>query len=111
LGHTDKLSLSGQKQKQNQEELNEIIKEIKVTDFLQRFVDYGNREKRIDELSGKIECLQREFENMKEVLSYVERAKNETIDSLYKHAKQITEDYNDQKKEKVILLAIDIIWS
>jgi hypothetical protein len=52
-----------------------------------------------------------EFENMKEVLSYVERAKNETIDSLYKHAKQITEDYNDQKKEKVILLAIDIIWS
>ena len=41
----------------------------------------------------------------------MERAKNETIDSLYKHAKQITEDYNDQKKEKVVLLAIDIIWS
>ena len=52
-----------------------------------------------------------EFENMNEVLSYVERARNETIDSLYSQAKQIALDHNDQKEDKVHLLAIEITWS
>ena len=52
-----------------------------------------------------------EFESINEILSYVERARNETIDSLYLQAKQIATDYNDQKKEKVNLLAIEIISS
>ena len=52
-----------------------------------------------------------EFENMNEVLSYVERARNETIDSLYSQAKQIALDHNDQKENKVHLLAIEITWS
>jgi len=34
-----------------------------------------------------------EFEDMNEVLSYVERARKETIDSLYLQAKQIASDY------------------
>jgi hypothetical protein len=52
-----------------------------------------------------------EFENMDEVLSYAERAGKESIDSLYLQAKQIAADYNDQKKDKVNLLAIEIISS
>ena len=52
-----------------------------------------------------------EFKDIDEVLSYVEKARNETIDSLYLQAKQIAFDYNDQKKEKLILLAIEIVWS
>ena len=52
-----------------------------------------------------------EFENMNEVISYLERAGKESIDSLYKQSKQIAEDYNDQNKYKVRLLAIDIIWT
>jgi hypothetical protein len=52
-----------------------------------------------------------EFENMKEVHSYVDRAKNETVDSLYKRAKQIAIGYNDQSKDKLNLLAIEIISS
>jgi len=52
-----------------------------------------------------------EFKDMDEVFSYVERARNEDIYSLYLKAKQIALDYNDQKKEKVNLLAIEIISS
>ena len=52
-----------------------------------------------------------EFESMNEVLNYVERARKESIDSLYLQAKQIATDYNDQKKDKVNLLAIEIISS
>jgi hypothetical protein len=51
-----------------------------------------------------------EFENMNEVISYLERARKETIDSLYKQSKQIAEDYNDQNGYKVQLLAINMIW-
>jgi hypothetical protein len=40
-----------------------------------------------------------EFKDMDEVLSYVERARNENIYSLYLKAKQIALDYNDQKEE------------
>ncbi|MGC2575451.1 MAG: hypothetical protein WA364_28420, partial [Candidatus Nitrosopolaris sp.] len=52
-----------------------------------------------------------EFKDMDEVLSYVERTRNEDIYSLYLKAKQIASDYNDQKEEKVSLLAIEIISS
>lgn len=52
-----------------------------------------------------------EFRDMNEVLSYVKKAANESIDSLYLQAKQIAADYIDQKKDKVNLLAIEIISS
>ncbi|MDQ6862326.1 MAG: hypothetical protein M3044_00735 [Thermoproteota archaeon] len=52
-----------------------------------------------------------EFENMNEILGYMERARNETVDSLYNQSKKIAQDYNDQNKNKVNLLAIDINWS
>ena len=52
-----------------------------------------------------------EFANMDEVLQYRDRALNENIDSLYLKAKQIASDYNDQRKEKIRLLAIEIIAS
>jgi hypothetical protein len=49
---------------------------------------------------------------MDEVLKYRERALNENNnDSLYSQAQQIVSDYNDQKKEKINLLAIAIISS
>ena len=48
---------------------------------------------------------------MNEVLSFVERERNEDIYSHYLKAKQIALDYNDQKEEKVNLLAIEIISS
>jgi hypothetical protein len=52
-----------------------------------------------------------EFANMDEVLKYRDRALSEDIDSLYSNAKQIANDYNDQRKEKIRLLAIEIIAS
>jgi hypothetical protein len=52
-----------------------------------------------------------EFSNMEEVHSYLERAKATSIFSLYSQAKQIAIDYNDQDFDKIVLLAIDIIWS
>jgi hypothetical protein len=52
-----------------------------------------------------------EFKNMDEILSYRDRALAESIDSLYLKARQIAEDYNDQRKEKTNLLATEIISS
>jgi hypothetical protein len=52
-----------------------------------------------------------EFKNMEEILDYRDRALAENIDSLYQKAKRIAEDYNDQRKEKTNLLAIEIISS
>ena len=52
-----------------------------------------------------------QFKNMNEILEYRDRALAENIDSLYQKAKQIAEDYNDQRKEKTNLLAIEIISS
>jgi hypothetical protein len=52
-----------------------------------------------------------EYESMNEIISYVERARGATIDSLFLQAKQIATDYNDQNKDKIILLAMEIIWS
>lgn len=52
-----------------------------------------------------------EFESVAEIQRYLDRAKHETIDSLYEKAKTIASDYNNQSIEKVRLLAIDIIVS
>jgi hypothetical protein len=52
-----------------------------------------------------------EFQNMDQVLGYMERARKETIDSLYTQAKQIATEYNDQQGDKINLLTIDIVWS
>jgi hypothetical protein len=52
-----------------------------------------------------------EFENMEEVYSYKERAKQETIDSLYVRSKSIIKKYNDQDDHKLVLLSADIVWS
>jgi hypothetical protein len=52
-----------------------------------------------------------EFANIAEVQSYYERAKKESIDSLYLKAKSIVNKYNDQDENKLILLAADIVWS
>jgi hypothetical protein len=52
-----------------------------------------------------------EFASMDEVLRYRDRALGEEIDSLYLKAKEIVNDYNDQRKEKINLLAIEIISS
>jgi hypothetical protein len=52
-----------------------------------------------------------EFADMEEVLSFVKRAKEESIDSLYQRAKTIVKKYNDQDEDKQILLSADIIGS
>jgi energy-coupling factor transporter ATP-binding protein EcfA2 len=52
-----------------------------------------------------------EFKDFDEVLSYVDRAKKESIDSLYKKAKPIVMKYNDQDDYKLVLIAANIIWS
>jgi hypothetical protein len=52
-----------------------------------------------------------EFENMNEVARYYEVALNYNIDMLYLEAKKIAGDYNDQSKDKINLLAIEIISS
>jgi hypothetical protein len=52
-----------------------------------------------------------EFSSLDEVTDYLERAKFETIDSLYLQAKDIASDYNDQTEEQINLLAIDEICS
>src|SRR5215212_825889 len=52
-----------------------------------------------------------DFENIEELCSYKERAKLETIDSLYRKAKSIAKKFNNQDEYKIILLSADIIWS
>ena len=52
-----------------------------------------------------------EFANVDELQSYVKRAVNESIDSLYQKAKSIVQKYNDQDEHKLTLLATDIVWS
>ena len=52
-----------------------------------------------------------EFKNMAEVIYFGERAKTESIDSLYQKAKSIVKKYNDQDYHKLVLLAADIVWS
>ena len=52
-----------------------------------------------------------EFKNMDEVIAFGERAKTESIDSLYKKAKAIVKQFNDQDYYKLVLVAADIVWS
>jgi hypothetical protein len=52
-----------------------------------------------------------EFSDLKEIESYKQRARKETVHSLYQKAKSIVHKYNDQDPEKLILLAVDIVWS
>ena len=52
-----------------------------------------------------------EFSNMEEVRKLVEVAKTISIDSLYLWAKQYVKEYNDQDDYKIILIALDIIFS
>jgi hypothetical protein len=52
-----------------------------------------------------------EFSNIEEVKSYFDRARTESIDSLFCKAKTIVKKYNDQGEHKLILLAADIVWS
>jgi ABC-type glutathione transport system ATPase component len=52
-----------------------------------------------------------EFANIDELQLYMDRATNESIDSLYQNAKSIVRKYNDQDEHKLTLLAADIIWS
>jgi hypothetical protein len=52
-----------------------------------------------------------EFVNIEELDSYLDRAKEESIDSLFRKAKAIVSKYNDQDEHKLTLLAADIAWS
>lgn len=52
-----------------------------------------------------------EFDNVKELCEYVEYAKKQTPDTLYKIALNFIKKYNDQDEYKQILLAVDAYWS
>ena len=52
-----------------------------------------------------------EFSNTDELREYVKQAKAASIDSLYTQAKQFVREYNDQDEYKLILVALDIIFS
>ncbi len=52
-----------------------------------------------------------EFESLEEAEKYLERARHDSIDSLYSEAHKIASDYNDQSPEERKLLAIEIIAS
>lgn len=46
-----------------------------------------------------------------EIQSYLEQAKQASIDSLYLKAKELVQDYNDQDRNKLVVFATDIIFS
>lgn len=52
-----------------------------------------------------------EFESREELNSYLERAKNISIDALYLRWKKIVYTYNKQDKYKLNLITLDIVWS
>jgi hypothetical protein len=52
-----------------------------------------------------------EFTNMQEVETCKEKCEKETLESLYKKARCIVENYNDQDNSKLSILAVDIVWS
>jgi hypothetical protein len=52
-----------------------------------------------------------EFVDATELSEYVKRAKNETIDSLYRKALTIVNLFNDQDNYKRNIIAIDLVWS
>jgi hypothetical protein len=52
-----------------------------------------------------------EFVNAIELSDYVRRAKDETINSLYRKALDIVKLFNDQDNYKQNIIAVDIVWS
>lgn len=52
-----------------------------------------------------------EFESLDELNSYVDIAKNQTIDTLYEEIKSIVKLFNNQEDNKLNLIAADILWS
>ena len=52
-----------------------------------------------------------EFTSKDEIQSYLEQAKQASIDSLYLKAKEFVQDYNDQDNNKLVAFATDIIFS
>ena len=52
-----------------------------------------------------------EFNNLEEIQTYLDRARSETINSLYLEVKNIIKKYNDQDESVIILLAADTIFS
>jgi hypothetical protein len=102
-------------------QLNESI----ILDGLPYFVRYDKAsnqfliDKEIEESSRIIrppaieECpfTQYEFKNKEELNSYLERARNTSIDALYLRWKKIVYTYNKQDKHKLNLITLDIVWS
>ncbi len=52
-----------------------------------------------------------EFESIEEVNKSVQRAKNESIDTLYQNIRNIVSLYVDQEEEIQILISADILWT
>jgi hypothetical protein len=52
-----------------------------------------------------------EFTSKDEIQSYLEQAKQASIESLYLKAKELVQDYNDQDHNKLVVFATDIIFS
>jgi len=52
-----------------------------------------------------------EYTSKEEIQSYLEQAKQASIDSLYLKAKEFVQDYNDQDHYKLVVFATDIIFS
>ena len=52
-----------------------------------------------------------EFADIQEIKSYEEKCGTEFLDSLYRRARCIVENYNDQDSSKLSILAVDIVWS
>lgn len=52
-----------------------------------------------------------EFANVDEIQGFVQQAKSISIDSLYLKAKKFVQEYNEQDHNKLVLIAVDIIFS
>src|SRR3954452_10439892 len=52
-----------------------------------------------------------EFSSIEEIKSFIEKAKNETIFSLFLKAKSIVSKYIDQDEHIIKLISIDILFS
>jgi hypothetical protein len=52
-----------------------------------------------------------EFSSIEELDKYLEYAKKQSIDSLYRLTLDIVKLYNDQDQDKQILMALDIVWT
>jgi hypothetical protein len=52
-----------------------------------------------------------EFADINEALAYLEKTRKESLDTLFERAMSIVGKYNDQDKQKLVLVASDIIWS